>query len=336
MQLNPAVSKVYEMSLFEGESDGLIQFKLGEDVLCYKISKDYFDKYKEDNDIKKLKSIYVLYGKGKFYVGQAGIRKDDTAITSRIKEHLKDPTKDFVEEIVFFCHSNNRWNGGELDYLEASLIEYFKAQGFPLYKEQNNETKDPYLDQSVQFKYEKHFREIKIMLDILGYNMIRKLICDDLSYADKSITNAFGNSEGTVEKEKVYPTMPGYMPKGKKFPKIIDNKKKKAGELFFEILYNLSVTGYVFDDRYFDECLKDIKWCRKKFGVGKFLLEKTKSLQESDFYNENDKEQKTPRYRRAELIFGTRTFYVTTQVYDKNKQRIKAWYEEIERDSKEV
>lgn len=57
MQLNPAVSKVYEMSLFEGESDGLIQFKLGEDVLCYKISKDYFDKYKEDNDIKNLKSI---------------------------------------------------------------------------------------------------------------------------------------------------------------------------------------------------------------------------------------------------------------------------------------
>ena len=178
MQLNPAVSKVYEMSLFEGESDGLIQFKLGEDVLCYKISKDYFDKYKEDNDIKNLKSIYVLYGKGKFYVGQAGIRKDDTAITSRIKEHLKDPAKDFVEEIVFFCHSNNRWNGGELDYLEASLIEYFKEQGFPLYKEQNNETKDPYLDQSVQFKYDKHFREIKIMLDILGYDAIRKVISD--------------------------------------------------------------------------------------------------------------------------------------------------------------
>ena len=178
MQLNPAVSKVYEMSLSEGESDGLIQFNLGEDVLCYKISKDYFDKYKEDNDIKNLKSIYVLYGKGKFYVGQAGIRKDDTAITSRIKEHLKDPAKDFVEEIVFFCHSNNRWNGGELDYLEASLIEYFKEQGFPMYKEQNNETKDPYLDQSVQFKYDKHFREIKIMLDILGYDAIRKVISD--------------------------------------------------------------------------------------------------------------------------------------------------------------
>ena len=80
--------------------------------------------------------------------------------------------------IVFFCHSNNRWNGGELDYLEASLIEYFKEQGFPMYKEQNNETKDPYLDQSVQFKYDKHFREIKIMLDILGYDAIRKVISD--------------------------------------------------------------------------------------------------------------------------------------------------------------
>ena len=198
MQLNPAVSKVYEMSLFEGESDGLIQFKLGEDVLCYKISKDYFDKYKEDNDIKNLKSIYVLYGKGKFYVGQAGIRKDDTAITSRIKEHLKDPAKDFVEEIVFFCHSNNRWNGGELDYLEASLIEYFKEQGFPMYKEQNNETKDPYLDQSVQFKYDKHFREIKIMLDILGYDAIRK-VATDVTHHQETAEILVANTDTTFD-----------------------------------------------------------------------------------------------------------------------------------------
>lgn len=198
MQLNPAVSKVYEMSLFEGESDGLIQFKLGEDVLCYKISKDYFDKYKEDNDIKNLKSIYVLYGKGKFYVGQAGIRKDDTAITSRIKEHLKDPAKDFVEEIVFFCHSNNRWNGGELDYLEASLIEHFKEQGFPMYKEQNNETKDPYLDQSVQFKYDKHFREIKIMLDILGYDAIRK-VATDVTHQQETAEILVANTDTTFD-----------------------------------------------------------------------------------------------------------------------------------------
>lgn len=176
MELNTAVSKVYEMNLYEGESDGLIRFDLGEDVHCYKISKDYFDKYKDDDDIKKLKSIYILYGNGKFYIGQAGIRKDDTAITSRIKEHLKDPQKDFVEEIVFFCDSSNRWNGGELDYLEASLILYFKKQGYPLFKEQNNETIDPYLSSSVRFKYEKHLREIRIILDILGYDAIRKIV----------------------------------------------------------------------------------------------------------------------------------------------------------------
>lgn len=178
VKLDTAISKVYEMSLFEGDSDGLIQFKLGEDVNCYKISKDYFDKYKDDDDIKKKKSIYILYGKGKFYIGQAGIRKDDTAITSRIKEHLKDPSKDFVEEIVFFCDSANRWNGGELDYLEASLIMDFKEQGYPLYKEQNNETIDSYLDPSVKFKYDKHLREIKIMLDILGYDAIRKVVTE--------------------------------------------------------------------------------------------------------------------------------------------------------------
>lgn len=335
MQLNTAISKVYEMSLFEGESDGLIQFKLGEDVLCYKISKDYFDKYKDDNDIKNLKSIYVLYGKGKFYVGQAGIRKDDTAITSRIKEHLKDPAKDFVEEIVFFCHSNNRWNGGELDYLEASLIEYFKAQGFPLYKEQNNETKDPYLDQSVKFKYDKHFREIMIMLDILGYDAIRKLVCESNI---ETITDA-GNiaieadAPAPANEEKVYPTMPGYIPKGKKFPKINDNKSKKAGTLFFEVMDALSKAGYVFADDYFDECLKDKDWCRKKFGVGKFLLEKTDSTTDDDFYNESDTEHKTARYKREEIVFGSRTLYITTQVYDRNKQKMLAWYEEIKENS---
>lgn len=178
MKLDTAISKVYEMSLFEGDGNGLIQIRLGEDVICYKISKDYFDKYKDDDDIKKKKSIYILYGKGKFYIGQAGIRKDDTAITSRIKEHLKDPSKDFVEEIVFFCDSANRWNGGELDYLEASLIMDFKEHGFPLYKEQNNETIDVYLDPSVKFKYDKHLREIRIMLDILGYDAIRKVVND--------------------------------------------------------------------------------------------------------------------------------------------------------------
>ena len=178
MKLDTAISKVYEMSLFEGDGNGLIQIRLGEDVTCYKISKDYFDKYKDDDDIKKKKSIYILYGKGKFYIGQAGIRKDDTAITSRIKEHLKDPSKDFVEEIVFFCDSANRWNGGELDYLEASLIMDYKEQGFPLYKEQNNETIDGYLDPSVKFKYDKHLREIRIMLDILGYDAIRKVVND--------------------------------------------------------------------------------------------------------------------------------------------------------------
>ena len=43
MKLDTAISKVYEMSLFEGDGNGLIQIRLGEDVTCYKISKDYFD-----------------------------------------------------------------------------------------------------------------------------------------------------------------------------------------------------------------------------------------------------------------------------------------------------
>lgn len=205
MKLNAAVSKVYEMSLYDGESDGLIQINLGEDVMCYKISKDFFSKYQDDEDIKNKKSIYVLYGSGKFYVGQAGIRKDDTAITSRIKEHLKDPQKDFVEEIVFFCHSTNKWSGGELDYLEASLINYFKEHGFPLYKDQNNETIDPYLDSGVKFKYEKHLREIIIMIDILGYDAIRKVLTSKNVIDSKKTKNTEKNKQSSLTVKKQLP-----------------------------------------------------------------------------------------------------------------------------------
>ncbi|MCR5206774.1 MAG: hypothetical protein K6E47_17225 [Lachnospiraceae bacterium] len=176
MKLDTKISKDYVMKLYDGVSDGLIQIDLKENVTCYKLSKEYFKNYEDDDDIKKKKSVYILYGKGKFYIGQAGMRKNDTAITSRIKEHIKNQQRDFFEEIVFFCDSSNTWDGGELDYLEASLINYFKEKGFPLDSKQRNETIDRYLDLTTEFRYKKHLQEILIMIDILGYDAIRQIV----------------------------------------------------------------------------------------------------------------------------------------------------------------
>lgn len=309
MKLNPSISKIYEMKLYDGESDGLIVVNLGEGVKCYKLSKDFFDQYKDDNDIKKLKSVYVLYGKGKFYVGQAGIRKDDTAITSRIKEHLKDPDKDFVEEIVFFCNQNNKWDGGALDYLEASLIMHFKDNGFPLYKEQNNETIDPYLDEDVKFKYDKYLREIITMLDVLGYDAIRKLISDEDSSKHGEKSCSF-NSIVTVSKN-----MPSAI-----FNKLITKRRDKV-DICKELLTNWGIslgdTAFNFASyslakgHYWMEPLKEV--VEQEWNFVLFNSETRKivvfSIPQNTFNLENGNKliirKDKPRYVKLEIVDGT-------------------------------
>lgn len=175
MDFDENLGKVYTLSLYDGDSKGLVEISMdGMDLVCYKLSKAYFQKYKDDQDLKNKKSVYFLYGGGCFYVGQAGIRRDGTAITSRINEHLKNPEKDFLEEIVFFCQDKNEWDSGTLDYIEASLIELFEIKGYRFAHPQNHETKDKYLSKTKIHKYNTYMKDIeRIIVSIFSYQHLQ-------------------------------------------------------------------------------------------------------------------------------------------------------------------
>ena len=91
----------------------------------------------------KNSGIYFLIGesteenKSIVYVGQAGNRKNDEAVLSRLLEHDKDGKMDFFNEVIVLTTDTNIFGPTELNYLENKFAEKIKFSKRYILKNQN-------------------------------------------------------------------------------------------------------------------------------------------------------------------------------------------------------
>ncbi|MCC2624378.1 MAG: hypothetical protein K0R14_251 [Burkholderiales bacterium] len=135
---------------------------------CIKFPRINFDKVFEK--YKKIKSgVYFLFGendkKPLVYVGES----ED--IQSRIRQHLKDNDKSWLEEIVIFTSSNNSLTKGHIKNLEYKLIKAIrKSVGF--YMDNGNVGTESWLPEYMQSDVNIFFEHILLIMPMLGFNQL--------------------------------------------------------------------------------------------------------------------------------------------------------------------
>lgn len=118
------MAKTFQSFLMDGDVSGRIKCRRDSWTgIAYKIPKIYL---MSDNDRVHFRQsgIYFLLGesdetgKGIVYVGQANSRSNGNGLLGRLKEHARDPDKDYWTEAVIFTSENNSLGATELSYLE--------------------------------------------------------------------------------------------------------------------------------------------------------------------------------------------------------------------------
>lgn len=110
--------------LMDGDASGRIKCTLSNWTgIAYKIPRTDLDHCKERADLKQ-SGVYLLFGtsdetgKNVVYIGQAGARKNGEGLLYRLREHRRNPDKDYWTEAIAFTTSNNSLGPTEISYLE--------------------------------------------------------------------------------------------------------------------------------------------------------------------------------------------------------------------------
>lgn len=127
--------KSINLFLMDGEVNGRIKCTLANWTgVAYKLPRTELEKCNEREDLKQ-SGVYFLFGtdentgKRNVYIGQAGIRKNGEGILYRLKEHKRNPKKDYWNEAVVFTTSNNSFGPTEISYLENQFTNLALASG---------------------------------------------------------------------------------------------------------------------------------------------------------------------------------------------------------------
>ena len=144
----------------------------------------------------KNSGIYFLIGesteenKSIVYVGQAGNRKNDEAVLSRLLEHDKDGKMDFFNEVIVLTTDTNIFGPTELNYLENKFAEKIKFAERYILKNQN----EPNIGNVTEEK-ESELIEIlsnsEMIIGTLGHKLfiptLEKDTVDDVVIADEEL-----------------------------------------------------------------------------------------------------------------------------------------------------
>lgn len=116
--------KSINLFLLDGTPNGCIKCTLANWTgVAYKIPRTDLDKCKGRSDLSQ-SGVYFLFGTSDetgedvVYIGQAGVRKNGEGILYRLKEHKRNPEKEYWTEAVVFTTSNNSFGPTEISYLE--------------------------------------------------------------------------------------------------------------------------------------------------------------------------------------------------------------------------
>lgn len=137
-------------------------------IEIFEFNKDDFEKINKNKKIiKNIPSIYILENikNKKIYIGET------ENLLKRIKDHIKDPNKDFNKIYVI---SSEQFEGNILLKLESKTIKKFKNSINNYDVSNKNEENNPFLSKQNNLKFEKIWKKFEEIYFLLGFNLNQK------------------------------------------------------------------------------------------------------------------------------------------------------------------
>ncbi len=158
------------------KSSGRVKYTLSNwNGLAYKIPRTELEKCKNRNDLKQ-SGVYFLFGasdnveKPVVYIGQAGMRKNGEGILKRLREHNRNPEKNYWDIAVIFTTSNNSFGPTEISYLENRFCNLIRATA--RYEVKNgNEPTPGNITEEKESEMEEYIDNAKLILETIGYKI---------------------------------------------------------------------------------------------------------------------------------------------------------------------
>lgn len=162
--------------LMDGDANGRIKCTLANWTgVAYKIPTTELKKCENRDDLKQ-SGVYFLFGteekteENLVYIGQAGTRKNGEGILNRLKEHQRNPDKNFWLEAIAFTTSNNSFGPTEISYLEHRFCTL--AVQANRYKVKNSNDPNPgNITEEKESELEEFIDNAKIIMGTLGHKV---------------------------------------------------------------------------------------------------------------------------------------------------------------------
>lgn len=216
-----ARGKSINLFLMDGDANGRMKCTLANWTgVAYKIPRTELDKCKERDDLKQ-SGVYFLFGKNEetgdsvVYIGQAGARKNGEGILNRLKEHKRNPEKDYWTEAIVFTTSNNSFGPTEISYLENRFCN-LAVQAKRYVVKNGNDPTPGNITEEKESELEEFIDNAKVIMGTIGHKVFVPLVTstpvpviteediadtsDELLYFDHSGVKAVGKriSDGFV------------------------------------------------------------------------------------------------------------------------------------------
>ena len=167
-------SKVIELIIYEIDSSRITKLQNTDwKGICYKIPRNALKKIK--NEIA-YPGVYILTGMENdlpvYYIGESD------NVDERITRHSSDPKKDYWDTVLVFL-------GIETQPLDKAIVKYLESRMCEIAKNneksgrfifKNNKDSDrTILSETQLIKANKYLKELRVIVDILGYNILNDL-----------------------------------------------------------------------------------------------------------------------------------------------------------------
>lgn len=125
-------------------------------------------------------------GESVVYIGQAGVRNNGEGILYRLKEHKRNPDKDYRTEAVVFTTSNNSFGPTEISYLENRFCALANETKRYIVKNGNDPTSGNITEEK-ESELEEFIDNAEIVMGTLGHKVFEKLADNKLTIEQPDI-----------------------------------------------------------------------------------------------------------------------------------------------------
>ena len=229
--------KNFNYFLMDGTPTGRIKCSNNNwSVVAYRVPRTELEKCKDRKDLSQ-SGVYFLFATSEesdenlVYVGQADVRKNETAILNRVLEHTAKEEEDWWTEAILFTTSNDFLGATEISWLENYFWALAKKANRYLVKNEKEPTSGKPTEETLSDLHD-FVIYAKMIMGILGHKVFEPLIHDEpepenLLYIEQKAKNfkatCARTSEGYIVKQ-------GSMIKAtyaKDTPKSVKEKRKE-------------------------------------------------------------------------------------------------------------